>query len=146
MNDYNLLKKNSPIVFANKKNDCIATIHSSLPDVYYKTFDINEFIGEQLATIRDVKSNHYFPVSFSRDARNRLDDYSFCRNNIKVGSFDFMKDGVEYFVAPELPFYFDKAPFDILLELCCNDQNRETLINENLEMMALDIYMSQSSR
>ena len=36
MNDYKLLRKNSPLVFADKKNDCIATVHSSLPAIYYK--------------------------------------------------------------------------------------------------------------
>ena len=146
MNDYKLLRKNSPLVFAAKKNDCIATVHSSLPAIYYKNFDINEFIGEQLASIRELKSNHYFPVSFSRDARNNLDNYSFCRSNIKVGSFDFMKKGREYYTATQLPFYFDKLPFEELLELCLDDQNRVELINENLEMMALDIYMSQWDR
>lgn len=146
MNDYKLLRKNSPIVFANRQNDCIATIHSSLPDIYYKNFDINEFIGEQLATIRNIRSNHYFPISFCRDARKNLGNYSFCRNNIKIGSFDFMKDGVQYYTAVDFPYYFGKEPFETLLELCLNDQNRIEFINENLEMMALDIYMSQWDR
>ncbi len=146
MNDFKLLRKNSPIVFATKKTDCIAMVHSNLPDIYYKCFDINEFIGEQLATMRELRSNHYFPVSFSCDARENLDNYSFCRNNIKVGSFDFMKEGRKYFAASQLPFYFDRESFDTLLEFCLNDQNRAELIDENLEMMALDIYMSQWDR
>ena len=57
MHDYNLLKRNTPVVFAHRKSSdvAVANICSDLPDIYYKSFDINEFIGEQLALIKGGK-------------------------------------------------------------------------------------------
>lgn len=146
MHDYKLLKKNTPVVFAKKQNAAIATIHPSLPDIYYKSFDITEFIGEQLASVRGVRSNHYFPVCFDLTLRDCIENPIYYRNNMKVGSFDFKKPGVTYETALSLPYYYDKDSFLILLDRCCSDQNREEFINENLEMFALDIYMSQWDR
>lgn len=148
MHDYKLLKRGTPIVFAQKKNTdaAVATIHSSLPDIYYKSFDINEFIGEQLASVRGVRSNHYFPVCFDFSIRDSMGKPNFYRNNMKVGSFDFMVPGVKYLTASSMPFYYDKDSFTVLLDMCCNDKNREEFINENLEMFALDVYMSQWDR
>lgn len=146
MHDYRLLKKNTPIVFAEKKNDSIAVISSGLPDIYYKSFDINEFIGEQLASVRNIRSNHYFPLCFDFNNRGRGEKSNFDRKNIMVGSFDFMKEGIRYFTAPMLPFYYDGASFSTILDMCNGDKNREEFVNENLEMLGLDVYMSQYDR
>ncbi len=139
MHDYKIIGRRTPLVFAEKKNDAIAVVNSSLPCIYHKNFDITEFIGEELATIRGVNSNHYVPVCFGK----RTSEFN--RSNLRVGSFDFMKKGYSYSIAPSLPLNTSES-FDALLELCPNDKNREDFINENLEMIGLDIYMSQWDR
>ena len=146
MDDYSVIGKNTPLVYADKRNASIATIYACLPDIYYKRFDIREFIGEQLATIRNVRSNHYFPLCFDRNFKSNLRNGSANTFSLKVGSFDFMSSDVIYKTAPMLSFYFEKDSFSILLDKCSSDENRLQFINENLEMFALDIYMSQCDR
>ena len=68
---------------------------------------------------------------------------NFYRNNMKVCSFDFKKQDVLYLPASSILCHSDRNSFFTLLNMCCSDKNREEFINENLEMFALDIYMSQ---
>lgn len=63
MYEYGILTTKSAIVYATKRNAAMADVPNK-PEIYHKDFDVVEFIGEELATIRGVNSNHYFPVSF----------------------------------------------------------------------------------
>lgn len=143
MHEYGVLTKKTPIVYATKRNDGIAEI-PYLPDIYHKSFDITEFIGEQLARKQGVRTNHYFPVCFDKYNSEKCPEFS--RSNLRVGSFDFMQPGVFYYTAPELFFYGEENDFGLLLELCKDDQNREEFIEENLKLFGLDIYMWQKDR
>ena len=53
MYDFEILTTNTPVVRARKKNDSIALI-SGKPKIYHKSFDITEFIGEELANKREI--------------------------------------------------------------------------------------------
>ena len=143
MSDYGVLTKKTPIVYAMKKNDAIANI-SGLPDIYHKEFDVTEFIGERLATIQGIKTNHYFPVCFEKHDLCR--PFNFNDDNLRIGSFDFKKENVLYLTAPKLFFYGEQDDFNLLLQLCKDNRNKEEFIEENLKMFGLDIYMWQKDR
>lgn len=146
MHDFEVIKHDTPFVFAKKKNEGIATF-PNMPIIYHKDFDINEFIGEELAGIRGVRSVHYFPVLFdSIENSMKISNYFDKCLAIRVGSFDFKEPGVKYVTGPNLPCYEEFGSFDDLLELCCNDENRIELINELLEVYGLDIYSGQMDR
>jgi hypothetical protein len=146
MHDFQILGTNTPYVLATKKNEGIATF-PGMPDIYHKDFDINEFIGEELASIRGVRSAHYFPVLFESMEKclERRNFFEKCFS-IRVGSFDFKEPGVKYITGPNLSFYDDFGTFDDLLDMCKDDKNREELIDELLEVYGLDIFCSQSDR
>ena len=146
MEDISVLTINTPYVRAKRKTELIAE-YTGMPSIYHKDFDINEFIGEELAGIRGVNSVHYFPVLFDDiDSLLQIKDYSKKRQNIRVGSFDFKVPGVIYSTGPNLPYYEESCTFDDILYLCRDDKNREELINELLEIYALDIYSGQTDR
>ena len=146
MHDFNIIKSDTPVVIATKKNEGIATF-PGMPVIYHKDFDINEFIGEELAGIRGVRSVRYFPVLFD-SIGNSLNIKSYFERclSIRVGSFDFKKPDVKYVLGSNLPIYDDFGTFDDLLDMCPNDENRNQLTNELLEIYGLDIYSGQMDR
>lgn len=145
MRKYILLRKNTPVTYALKKNDAIAYYPGSR-DIYYKDLDITEFIGEELANIQGVRAVHYFPLCLGRKNSYLVDSPKFDIRSVKIGSFDLKDENVIYKTAPELSFYYEKDGFLQLLDRCPSDQNREQFIDENLKMFALDIYMCQMDR
>ena len=146
MHDFDIINDSTPIIFARKKNDCIATI-SGLPLIYHKDFDLNEFIGEDLARIRGVSSVHYFPLLFENKENvfgiNNFFDKCFA---IRTGSFDFKEAGVQYLSACDLISKDGYPSLELLLCLCPDDKNREEFLDELLEVYALDIYCAQIDR
>ena len=143
MYDFNVLTINTPVVRASMKNAGIALVRGK-PEIYYKSFDITEFIGEQLASIRGVNSAHYEPICFGRYKKalsNIKRDNGII--NIKVGSYDFKKDDYQYI--GRVFGYFPEG-WNMWLEKCVDDDNRLAFINEHLEMYALDTYMGQYDR
>lgn len=145
MYDYNILTKKTPIVCVTKRNDAIAEM-SFMPEIYHKAFDINEFIGEELAGIRGIKSAHYFPLSFSNIKDIRSGKVPFNKDTIRVGSYSFREKGKAYLVEPFLSFEFDDMTFEMMLEQYNTLENKEMFLRENLEMFGLDIYMGQQDR
>lgn len=146
MHDFEIIKENTPVIIAKKKNDSIATF-PGMPIIYHKDFDINEFIGEELALIRGVRSVHYFPVLFdSKDKSFAIKNFFDKCLAIRVGSFDFKEPGVKYSTGPNLPCYDDFGTFDDILDLCRDDKNRAELMDELLEIYGLDIFCGQMDR
>lgn len=146
MHDFEVIKSTTPVVIAKKKNDAIATV-SNLPDIYHKDFDINEFIGEELANVRGVNSVHYFPVLFDSIEKSlKIKNYFDKCLAVRVGSFDFKVNGVKYVTGPCLPFYGERGDFEQLLELCKDDKNRDEFLSELLECYGLDIFCGQLDR
>ena len=146
MQDYKIVTVNTPVVKATKKNDSIALVRGK-PLIYHKVFDINEFIGEELSNVRGVNSVHYFPVVFGKLKRCLgADNDSIWDSNFRVGSYDFTKEGIIYKTCDQFPWYFNRNSFDILLEKCKDDENRERFVDSYLELMGLDIFMGQTDR
>ncbi len=146
MHDFDVINDSTPVIFAKKKNDGIATI-SGLPDIYHKDFDLTEFVGEELASVRGVSSVHYFPLLFEeRQKVFAIKNYFDKCLAIRTGSFDFKKEGVQYLSSRDLFHGDGERSLELLLSLCPNDQNREEFLDELLELYALDIYCSQTDR
>ena len=146
MHDFDVLMSNTPYVLATKKNYSIATF-PGMPNIYHKDFDITEFIGEELAKVRGVNSVHYFPVLFDNiENCLNIDEFFDKASVIRVGSYDFKEKGVHYVIGCKLPFYEEFNAFDMLLDMCPSDKNREELLNEILECYGLDIFSGQMDR
>lgn len=146
MKEFEILTINTPVVKASKKNQSVALIKGK-PLIYHKEFDMTEFIGEQLASIRGVRSVHYFPICFG-DYKRCLASVK-CGNdegNIRIGSFDFEEAGVKYLPSYDIPSYYMSRGFEDLVNCCPTEENAIDLINEHFEMEALDIYMGQKDR
>lgn len=145
MHEYSVLTPKTSIVCVTKKNDAIAEM-PFMPEIYHKTFDINEFIGEELAEIREIKSAHYFPLSFSNIKDVKNEKVPFNEDTIRVGSYSFREKGKAYLSASTLTLGMDDISFDSILSQYNTEKNREIFLNENLEMFGLDIYMGQQDR
>ena len=145
MADFNVISFNTPIVRVNPISKTEA-FKIGMPTVYYKEFNLNEFIGEKVASIRNVRTAHYFPVCLENKIKCLLANDNFKFLNIRVGSCDFKEEGIQYRNIFQFPFYFEKDAFQMLLNFCCDDKNRNDFINENLEMIALDLFMGQIDR
>lgn len=143
MFEFDVLKKSTPVVYAEKINHSTARVPGK-PLIYHKCFDFTEFIGEDLASIRNIRSAHYFPVCFGKKGT------IYTISNLRVGSFDFYKEKITYKFCSEFDFIQDEESrsdyFSRLLERCPTEKNREELIDEVLELMALDTYMVQYDR
>lgn len=143
MNDSDVISFKTPVVRAVPMT-YFEAYKSGEPTIYYKDFSMNEFIGEKVASIRNVRSAHYFPIYFGGKI-SRFFPQNTC-NKYRVGSYDFKESDVEYRKIFQLPFCFEKDSFEMLLNFCSDDKNRSDFINENLEMVALDIFMGQIDR
>jgi len=146
MHDFEVIREDTPVLIAKKRNEGFADL-AGMPVIYHKDFDLNEFIGEELAGIRGIRSVHYYPVLFdSKENTFKIRNFFDKCMAIRVGSFDFKEPGVKYFTGPNLPIYDDFGTFEDLLEMCPSDKNREELLNELLEVYGLDIYSGQMDR
>ena len=146
MHEFEIINRKTPFVLAKKKNEAVATF-PGMPLIYHKDFDLNEFIGEELAKVRGVRSVHYFPVLFdSIENSFKIKNFFDKCLTIRVGSYDFKENGVMYVTGPNLRFYGKENDFQLLLSMCLDDENKESFIDELLEVYALDIYSSQMDR
>ena len=146
MSEFDILTINTPVIKASRKNSVIALVRGK-PQIYHKEFDITEFIGEKLASIRGVKSVHYFPICFGNYRRSLLDSkVSNDRDNIRVGSYNFKLKGIKYVSSLYVHSYYSSQGLEHFANSCPTELNRLNLINEHLEMEALDTYMGQKDR
>lgn len=137
----------TPITFVNKFFDSSYEYEDGSGKlVYAKAVCCNEFIGERLARIRNLRSPEHFLVmesSFLGKCKfGELDPRKI--EKLKIGTYDFRKKGYKYLRINSLGIGEDG--FFYLLDLCPNKQNRDELTNELLEMFALDTYMAQDDR
>lgn len=114
--------------------------------IYYKDFNINEFLGQQLSKIRNLKTNEYFLMTLKNEYKISKYKNIQCEDisDIKVASYDFKKLENQYYYLKELKLGENKLTE--LLKLCPNEKNKKELINEILELFALDTYMGQTDR
>lgn len=141
MFDFEILKRSTPVVYAEKIDYYTAHVPGK-PLIHHKCFDFTEFIGEDLASIRNIRSAHYFPVCLGKKGT------IFTQSNLRVGSYDFFESGNTYKFYQDFDFGdidFNKQ-FLRLLEMCPSEKNRDELLDEFLELIALDTYMVQGDR
>lgn len=150
MFDFEVLKENTPIVSCCKINDSYANLFNSDDQrfIYHKDFDITEFIGEKLASIRNVRSVHYFPGCFGEKLNVFQGSVDIKKKCIRTCSFDFKNEQSQYFSSTSLSsdIYASNDPFNFLLDNCKDEKNRNDFISESLELAALDIFMEQRDR
>lgn len=115
-------------------------------EVYFKSFSINEFIGQRLASIRKLRSNKYFLVLPGEDVGvYKYGDLNLENaQDIKIGSYNFQRNGYDYDFIYE--YGFGPDCMEDILDLCPNNENRNELLHEILELFALDIFMEQDDR
>ena len=146
MKEFEILTINTPVVKATMKNQGIALV-KGMPEIFHKEFDITEFIGEQLAGIRGVRSAHYIPICFGEYKKCLASaKYGFDRGNIRVGSPSFKKDGIKYVFSSSMIYRVGGNYFENLLAECPSLENATQLADEHFEMEALDVYMGQTDR
>lgn len=123
-------------------------------DIYYKRFNFNEFIGEKLANKKKIKTNHYFLTYIDMKLESEIGQFSYSSINkqyikggfnLQIGSYNFRENGIEYYSLPNL-IDLEKDNIWNLLNCCPLDENKCQLLNEILEMFALDVYMGQKDR
>lgn len=145
MYEYNILTKKTPIVCATKRNSSIAEM-PFMTEIYHKEFNVVEFIGESLAGIRDIKTVHYFPLSFAKIGDIEAGKVEFNGETVRVGSYNFREANKAYLMESTLTLGMRDKSFERVLDLCDSLENREEFLKENLEMFGLDIYMGQQDR
>ena len=118
--------------------------------IFIKSFNEQEFVGEEVCRLRGIRSAHYFLVGINPNTilkYTRRNYYGDVRNdNFKymIGSYDFRDYNKEYFDLSSIDLG-DNA-LDTILNMCPNEENRDEVLNEILELMALDIFMGQEDR
>jgi hypothetical protein len=146
MKEFEILTINTPVKKATMKNQGIALI-KGMPEVYHRESDLTEFIGEQLAGIRGVRSAHYIPICFGEYKKCLASaKYGFDRGNIRVGSPSFKKAGIKYIFSSSMIYRVGGNYFENLLDACPSLENAVQLSDEHFEMEALDVYMGQHDR
>ena len=116
--------------------------------VYIKSFNFNEFIGETLCLKRDIDVTHYFLVETIPQRTSHYSTYKDVKKDyypIRIGSFDFKKQDMEYLQLEDLGLE-DRTTLDDILDRTNSSKNREELKRELLELLALDTYMGQKDR
>ena len=78
-------------------------------DIYYKEFNFNEFIGENLANKKKIKTNHYFLTYIDMKLESEIGQVSYSSINkqyikggfnLQIGSYNFRENGIEYYSLP----------------------------------------------
>ena len=118
------------------------------PKIYFKNFNHAEFIGEELANIRNIRCTHYFIAGLTRFKINKtlkrgeIDKYN---PTIGIGSYDFTEKDKKY---KRIDDYPKKATtgFESMLRNAKTEENKRQLCRDLLELIALDIYMGQVDR
>lgn len=133
-----------------KRNHSFAKLSDSFEQfwIYHKDFDITEFIGEKLASIRGIRSVHYFPGCFGDKKQILQGGKNYKERCIRTCSFEFKKESSKYFSSLSL-YNIPMAKgnhWKFLLNNCKDYENMDEFTNEVLELMALDIYMEQRDR
>ena len=119
------------------------------PKIFRKNFNHAEFIGEELCSMKEIPCVHFFLVSDGIFSSNQTTTYRIFKkfpSQIDIGSYDFKKNGYEYFHIVHSGISSKTDCLVPLLEMAPNNQNREELLDEILNMFALDTYMGQIDR
>lgn len=141
------LTNNTPIKLVNVDNKR-SLFEPVEPKVYFKKFNHAEFIGEELANIRNIHCSHYFIAGLTRFRINKtlpcstIDKYS---PTIGIGSYDFKNSNKNYKLISEYDVRDDNG-FESMLKHAKDEDNKRLLCRDMLELLALDLYMGQVDR
>lgn len=139
-----LITDETKVNVVRKKNDAISLADNGTT-IYTKIFNVNEFIGQRLGRIRNVRTNKYFLAAYGN--RCRITKYKSLDTNpddIMIGSYDFTKRDCCYIHLSE--FGYGMNSLFKVLDNCPGEENREELTREILEMFALDTFIGQEDR
>jgi len=119
-------------------------------DLFIKSFNEKDFIGEEICRRRALPSAHYFLVGINPNtiAKYRYTNYygEVKDKNYKflMGSYDFRDPDKEYFDLDSLDL--GSNGLETVLNMCPNEENKDELLHEILELSALDVFMGQEDR
>ena len=118
--------------------------------IYVKSFNPAEFIGEELASIKNIRCAHYFIVGLGRYKLDRNIPYGLIKDNdsirIQIGSHNFEDPRFKYKELEDYDLSIGETPMDAMLKHTPTEENRRQLCMDILNMFALDIYMGQVDR
>lgn len=118
--------------------------------IFFKSFNEQEFIGEEVCRLRNIRSAHYFLIGINPNTlekyrrTNYYGNIKFNNYKFMIGSYDFRDLDKEYFDLSELNL--ENNPLETILNMCPNDENRDEVLNEILDFTALDVFMGQADR
>lgn len=117
--------------------------------VFKKKFNHAEFVGEELCSLRGMESAHYFLIgegAYNRSFQVNYGEIKDCKFDIKIGSFDFREPGYDYFYIDDASVSGNRELLDMVLSMCPSEENQAALLDEILEMFAIDTFMGQTDR
>ena len=119
------------------------------PKIFRKNFNHAEFIGEEICASKEIPCVHFFLVADGFFTSNQMTTYCLLPKHvsrIEIGSSDFRKHDYEYFSIVHGNVTSEDDCLIPLLEMAPSEKNRQELLNEILNMFALDTYMGQIDR
>ncbi len=139
----------TPVTVTNGKDKKFFVIPKN-PKMYLKPFNSSEFIGQELCTIRNIRCTYYFIAAiglFDIKGSCWYQDVEKQRPRLVIGSYDFKHTGYQYKNVEDYGFSrFDEDLFSKMLTVAPDEENRRQLMNDMMQMLALDIYMGQTDR
>lgn len=141
------LTSDTPVKLVNSDNKK-SLFEKKEPQVYFKRFNHAEFIGEELANIRNIRCTHYFIAGLTRFkinktlSKSKTDKYN---PTIGIGSFDFKEKDKTYKYINEYEKLANNG-FESMLGNAKSEENKKQLCKDMLEMLAIDIFMGQADR
>lgn len=117
--------------------------------IFWKDFNHAEFIGEELCAIHNIRCAHYFIVGlggFDLKKISYYGDINPTEYEFKIAANDFKRQGRIYQYLQQYKMDKHLNKFEKMLEKAKDENNREKLCKEMLQLLALDIYMGQVDR
>ena len=123
-------------------------LKSRFGKIYRKDFNHAEFVGQELCDMRNIPTARYTVIGecvFHREGYTRYEDLNPRLYKFRIGSYDFKKDDSDYFIMSKEQLNEGES-LNVLLSLCPSTENKKQLLDEVLELIALDTYMGQTDR
>lgn len=145
-----IITDKTPIYVTTQKEPRKRFFRKEMPrKIILKNFNHAEFIGEELASIRNIRCSHYFIVAVGYLEFDHLTTYDKIQNKsyeYKLGTINFEREGFQYKTINDYDMDLGNTNLEAMLRQTKNKENRQQLLEEMLEMIALDIYMGQTDR
>ena len=123
-------------------------LKSKYGKIYRKDFNHAEFVGQELCDMRNIPTARYTVIGecvLYREGYTRYGEINPKYYRFKIGSYDFKKDDSTYFTMSTDELNKGES-LNVVLSLCPTTENKKQLLDEILELVALDTYMGQTDR